>query len=169
MDLLGGVTYSGRRLWKLGNAMALRVLFVCLGNICRSPAAEGVFRTLYPACVTDSAGTSGWHVGEPPYGPMQKAARRRGYDLSDLRARQFQSDDFDRFDLIVVMDADNLENAEALRPAGNDTPLRLMTDFLDEPGTDHVPDPYYTRDFDGTLDLIERAAQGMRSVASSQA
>lgn len=146
--------------------MSLNVLFVCLGNICRSPAAEGVFRTLYPSCQTDSAGTSDWHVGDPPYAPMQKAAQRRGYDLSDLRARQFQARDFERFDLIVVMDADNRENAEMLRPIGNDTPLRLMTDFLDEPETDHVPDPYYTRDFDGTLDLIERAAQQMSSVAT---
>ncbi len=143
--------------------MTHRILFVCLGNICRSPAAEGVFRALCPEMQTDSAGTSDWHVGEPPYGPMQQAARARGIDLSDLRARQVQRADFDRFDLIVVMDADNLRKVEALRPIGCDTPVRLFTDYAPGSGADHVPDPYYTRDFDGALDLIDRAANGLKS------
>lgn len=142
--------------------MAQKILFVCLGNICRSPAAEGVFRHLCPEAETDSAGTGGWHVGEPPYGPMQQAARARGYDLSDLRARQFRQGDFDRFDLIIVMDAGNQREVEALRPAGNDTPVRLFTDYAAGSGADHVPDPYYTRDFAGVLDLIEQASQGLK-------
>lgn len=141
--------------------MAQKILFVCLGNICRSPAAEGVFRHLCPEAETDSAGTGGWHVGEPPYGPMQQAAWARGYDLSDLRARQFSSADLDRFDLIIVMDAANLRDVEAQRPAGNDTPVKLFTDYAPETGADHVPDPYYTRDFDGALDLVEIAARGL--------
>ncbi|WP_170332627.1 low molecular weight protein-tyrosine-phosphatase [Ruegeria arenilitoris] len=141
--------------------MTHRILFVCLGNICRSPAAEGVFRARVPDCQTDSAGTSGWHIGEPPYGPMQAAARARGIDLSDLRARQFEAEDFNRFDLIVGMDAENIKNIEALRPAGNDTPVRMLTDFAPQTGADHVPDPYYTRDFDGALDLIEAAVAGL--------
>ncbi|MDZ7710786.1 MAG: low molecular weight protein-tyrosine-phosphatase [Roseovarius sp.] len=141
--------------------MTTRILFVCLGNICRSPAAEGVFRSLAPDTVTDSAGTSGWHVGEPPYGPMQDAARARGHDLSDLRARQFKAADFDSFDLIVAMDAKNLRVIEALRPAGNTTPVMLFTDYAPEAGAGHVPDPYYTRDFDGALDLIEACARGL--------
>lgn len=141
--------------------MTHRILFVCLGNICRSPAAEGVFRTRAPHHTTDSAGTSGWHIGDPPYGPMQKAAQSRGIKLDDLRARQFTARDFDRFDLIIGMDADNIANIEALRPAGNETPVRLLTDFAPHIGTDHVPDPYYTRDFDGALDLIEAAVEGL--------
>lgn len=141
----------------------MRVLFVCLGNICRSPAAEGVFRSMAPDMETDSAGTGGWHVGEPPYGPMQEAARIRGYELSDLRARQFRTEDFDRFDLIIAMDATNLADIERQRPAANDTRVRLFTDYAPETGMDHVPDPYYTRDFDGALNLIEAAARGLKA------
>ena len=139
----------------------MKVLFVCLGNICRSPAAEGVFRAMAPEVETDSAGTGSWHVGEPPYGPMQTAARDRGYDLSDLRARQFHAADFERFDLIVGMDDSNLANMERLRPTGNETPVRLFTDYAPESGVSEVPDPYYTRDFDGALDLVERCARGL--------
>lgn len=141
--------------------MPSNVLFVCLGNICRSPAAEGVFRHLMPDAQTDSAGTSNWHVGDPPYGPMQHAALVRGIDLSDLRARQFTRGDFAAFDVIIAMDGDNLRNIEALRPSGNTTPVRMFTEFAQNPGVRDVPDPYYTRDFDGTLDLIERCAAGL--------
>ncbi|UUV06904.1 low molecular weight protein-tyrosine-phosphatase [Ruegeria sp. YS9] len=141
--------------------MSHRILFVCLGNICRSPAAEGVFRAHAPHHVTDSAGTMGWHAGKPPYGPMQAAAKVRGIDLGDLRARQFTAADFDRFDLILGMDANNIADIEDLRPADSDTPVRLLTDFALETGADHVPDPYYTRDFDGALDLIEAAVEGL--------
>lgn len=141
----------------------MRILFVCLGNICRSPAAEGVFRSMTPDMETDSAGTGGWHVGEPPYGPMQEAARVRGYELSDLRARQFRVKDFDRFDLIIAMDATNLADIERQRPPANTTQVRLFTDYAPETGMDHVPDPYYTRDFEGALDLIEAAARGLRA------
>ncbi|MBO9474189.1 low molecular weight phosphotyrosine protein phosphatase [Shimia sp. R10_1] len=138
----------------------MKILFVCLGNICRSPTAEGVFRAMAPQAQVDSAGTGAWHVGEPPYGPMQAAARARGYDLSDLRARQFVAQDFARFDLIIAMDRDNLSNIERLRPAGDDTPVRLFTEY-ESSGAEAVPDPYYTRDFDGTLDLIEDCARGL--------
>ena len=145
--------------------MATRVLFVCLGNICRSPSAEGVFAAMAQAAgldvFTDSAGTSDWHVGEPPYAPMLRAARARGYDLSALRARQFRMADFEDFDLIIGMDAENIANMERLRPPGNVTPLRVFTDYAPQSGADHVPDPYYTRDFDGALDLIELAARGL--------
>ncbi|WP_108861815.1 low molecular weight protein-tyrosine-phosphatase [Ruegeria sp. Alg231-54] len=141
--------------------MTHRILFVCLGNICRSHAAEGAFRARAPHHTTDSAGTSGWHIGDPPYGPMQMATLLRGIKLDDLRARQFTARDFDRFDLIIGMDADNIADIEALRPAGNETPVRLLTDFAPNIGTDHVPDPYYTRDFDGALDLIEAAVEGL--------
>ncbi len=143
--------------------MTHRILFVCLGNICRSPAAEGAFRARAPHHATDSAGTSGWHIGDPPYGPMQDAARARGQNLGDLRARKFIAADFDQFDLIIGMDDNNVADIEALRPPGNKTPVRLLTDFAPETGADHVPDPYYTRDFDGALDLIETAVNGLKT------
>ncbi len=92
---------------------------------------------------------------------MQKAAIRRGIDLGDLRARQFTVADFDRFDLIIGMDDQNIADIEGLRPPGNSTPVRLLTDFAPQTGADHVPDPYYTRDFDGALDLIEAAVDGL--------
>lgn len=138
------------------------ILFVCLGNICRSPSAEGVTRALAGnrALSLDSAGTGRWHIGEPPYGPMQQAAKARGYDLSDLRARLFTAADFDRFDLIIGMDRDNITDIETLRPAGNQTPVKLFSEYSKRPGTD-VPDPYYTREFDKTLDMAEVCAKGL--------
>ncbi len=148
----------------------MKVLFVCLGNICRSPAAEGVFRAMAQDVETDSAGTGDWHVGEAPYGPMQDAARDRGFDLSDLRARMFEAGDFLRFDLIIGMDASNLANIERLRPTDNQTPVVLFTDYAPETGAVEVPDPYYTRDFNGALDLIEVCATGLqRSIAEGVA
>ena len=142
----------------------MRVLCVCLGNICRSPAAEGVLRARARAAglalELDSAGTAGWHRGKPPYGPMIAAAAARGVDLSGLRARQIEAADFERFDLILAMDRENLSDIERLRPPGNRTPVRLFLDHAPQTGVSEVPDPYYTRDFDGALDLIEAAADG---------
>nr|WP_319247528.1 low molecular weight protein-tyrosine-phosphatase [uncultured Celeribacter sp.] len=142
-----------------------KILFVCLGNICRSPTAEAVFRSKMAAAgrevIADSAGTGDWHVGEPPYGPMQRAAARRGYDLSALRARQIQSADFDRFSLIVVMDEANRRDVEQLRPAGHVTPVVPMMRYAPDTGVAEVPDPYFTRDFDAALDLIEQACDGL--------
>ena len=134
-----------------------RILCVCLGNICRSPTAEAVLRQMAadkgtPVTV-DSAGTSDWHVGDPPYAPAIRAGAARGYDLSPLRARQVGAGDFDRFDLILAMDRKNLARLRTLRPDGNETPLTL---FLDG---EEVPDPYYTGDYEGALDLIETAAR----------
>ncbi|WP_120502563.1 low molecular weight protein-tyrosine-phosphatase [Roseovarius sp. EL26] len=143
--------------------MTNRILFVCLGNICRSPTAEGVFRAIAPEITCESAGTGGWHVGEPPYPPMQKAAKARGYDLSSLRARQFQAQDFESFDQIIVMDDNNLQAVEHQRPNGNTTPVYRLTDYLSDPEWDHVPDPYYTREFDLTLTIIERALEKLHS------
>lgn len=137
-----------------------RILFVCLGNICRSPTAEAVVRAKAPHLSLDSAGTAGYHVGDPPYGPMQQAAKRRGYDLSRLRARQFSPRDFKDFDVIIAMDEDNAADIEAQRPNGATTPVVLFTDHIGEDGAP-VPDPYYTRDFEGCLDLIEACADGL--------
>lgn len=143
-----------------------RVLFVCLGNICRSPTADAVLRRARPDLEVDSAGTAGWHVGKAPYGPMQDAARARGIEMSDLRARQFEAADFTRFDLIVGMDAQNIADMERLRPAGNETRLVLLAPYAGT-GEDTVPDPYYTRDFDGALTLIEQAIEGLSAEISA--
>jgi len=140
----------------------MRILCVCLGNICRSPTAEAVLRQMAGADFElDSAGTGNWHVGKPPYGPAIAAAASRGYDLSSLRARQFRSRDFDDFDLILAMDRQNLADLEALRPADNETPIRLIMDFAIDAAVNEVPDPYYTGDFDEALTLIESAAEGL--------
>ncbi|MEZ5911562.1 MAG: low molecular weight protein-tyrosine-phosphatase [Paracoccaceae bacterium] len=145
--------------------MTRSVLFVCLGNICRSPTAEAVFRALAARAelpvLTDSCGTSDWHVGAPPYGPSITAAAVRGYDLSALRARQLSARDFNAFDLIVAMDRDNLRAIEAKRPRGNATPVALLLEETPDCGATDVPDPYYTRDFDGTLDLVEEACRAL--------
>lgn len=117
-------------------------------------------RAKAPYLSLDSAGTAGYHVGDPPYGPMQKAAKSRGYDLSSLRSRQFSAADFYNFDLIVAMDAENYKDIEKLRPNDSFTPVVLFTDSIGRDDT-AVPDPYYTRDFDGCLDLIEDCADGL--------
>ena len=139
--------------------MAIRILCVCLGNICRSPTGQAVLETVMPGAEVDSAGTGGWHVGDPPYAPMQAAARARGHDLSGQRARQVRPEDFHRFDLILAMDAQNLADLRAMRPDGAPADLALYLDVLED-GPRDVPDPYYTRDFDGVVRLIERAAAG---------
>jgi len=138
--------------------MPLSILCVCLGNICRSPTGEAVLQAALPQARVDSAGTSNWHVGDTPYGPMQTAARARGYDLSTQRARQVTPEDFHRFDVILAMDSSNLTDLQAIRPSDARAELSLYLDPLDNAPTD-VPDPYYTRDFDGVLVLIEQAAQ----------
>ena len=144
-----------------------RILFVCLGNICRSPTAEGVIRKLADDAKIplsfDSAGTGDYHVGEPPYGPMQAAARNRGYDLSSLRARQFTAQDFYDFDLIIGMDDSNIANIERLRPQGMATDVRRLLDYHPENSLTEVPDPYYTREFDLVIDLVEAAGNSLIS------
>ena len=145
--------------------MTKSILFVCLGNICRSPSAEGVVRSLAGDRLTlDSAGTGAWHVGEPPCPPMVEVCARRGHDISHLRARQMIRADFGRFDLIVGMDDSNIADIEHLRPKGDTTPVHLFTDYAPETGANHIPDAYYTRDNDGALDLIEACAAGLMRV-----
>lgn len=145
--------------------MTRSILFVCLGNICRSPSAEAMVRARADGLglSLDSAGTGDWHIGEPPCPGMVRAAAARGVDLSGLRARQIGPDDFARFDLIIGMDPSNMEDIEAIRPPGTDTPARLFTDYAPETGATHIPDAYYTRDYDGALDLIEACAEGLLS------
>ncbi|MGB0960446.1 MAG: low molecular weight protein-tyrosine-phosphatase [Halocynthiibacter sp.] len=150
--------------------MTTRILFVCLGNICRSPTAEAVFRALsvgYDVHI-DSCGTSNWHVGEPAYGPMQAQAQARGYDLSPLRARQLCTADFTQFDMIIAMDRDNLKDIEACQPKGSTAQLHLMSSFAPNAGFVDMPDPYYTRNFDQVVDFTELAARGVLDYIPAQ-
>jgi protein-tyrosine phosphatase len=146
-----------------------RILFVCLGNICRSPMAEGVFRRvvaeegLTDSFVIDSAGLGDWHIGQAPDHRAQKAARTRGVDISDQSARQVADDDFDRFDLLLVMDGSNFEELSARAPHEARGKIRPFLDFAPHAGTKDVPDPFFggADGFDHVLDLIEAAAHGL--------
>lgn len=147
----------------------VRVLFVCTGNICRSPTAEGVFRHmigragLSDLIETDSAGTHDYHVGEPPDRRSCAAARRRGFALDDLRARQVAARDFERFDYILAMDREHLRILERLAPPQARGRVRLFLDFAPHLGRQDVPDPYYggAEGFEHVLDLVEAAAEGL--------
>jgi protein-tyrosine phosphatase len=147
----------------------VKILFVCLGNICRSPTAEGVLRVMggreFPglALDVDSAGTADYHVGEPPDRRTVAVARRRGYDLAGLRARQVQPADFSRFDHVLAMDNANLTELERLRPEESTARLSLFLEFAPDAEYREVPDPYYggTEDFERVLDLCETAARGL--------
>lgn len=146
----------------------MRILFVCTGNICRSPTAEGVVRRLLAAqpdlvVEVDSAGTHDYHVGSPPDSRSIAAARRRGIDLSTLRARMVSMEDFERFDLILAMDEQNLRELQHRAQPGQLERLRLMMDYAPDAGRRIVPDPYYggPQGFEEVLDLLEEAAQGL--------
>lgn len=144
------------------------VLFVCLGNICRSPTAHGVFQRrvldagLQDHIVVDSAGTGDWHIGRKPDRRAAAAALARGYDLDALRARQVAASDFRAFDYILAMDAQNLSDLRALQPADFDGELALFLSYGDS-DTREVPDPYYGdgAGFEHVLDLVENAADGL--------
>jgi protein-tyrosine phosphatase len=147
----------------------VKILFVCLGNICRSPTAEGVVRTLAAreapelAIEVDSAGTAAYHTGEPPDPRTRQAAARRGYDLTRQRARIVEPADFERFDLILAMDRENLRVLRQRAPAQARERLRLFLEFAPEAGPQDVPDPYYggPNGFEEVLDLVEAAARGL--------
>ncbi len=147
----------------------VKVLFVCMGNICRSPTADGVFRkmvddqSLGHLIQVDSAGTHAYHVGEAPDPRAQEAAWRRGIDLSPLRARRVKATDFECFDYVLAMDDDNYQQLEIICPDGHGHKLRLFLDFATEMQEREVPDPYYggVSGFEKVLDLIEAAAEGL--------
>lgn len=147
-----------------------RILFVCMGNICRSPMAEGVTRKmaqregLASLLETDSAGTHGhYHAGEPPDPRAQRVAAKHGYDLSKIRARRVIDADFARFDRILALDEDNLAILQRLCPEENRSKLGLLLDYAPDLGISEVPDPYYGAEsgFERVLDLCERAARGL--------
>ena len=147
----------------------MKILFVCLGNICRSPTAEGVFRAIAArdapelAIEVDSAGTAGYHIGEPPDARTRQAASRRGYDLSALRARIVEPHDFENFDLILAMDRENLNVLHHRAPAHARERVRLFLEFAPEATVTEVPDPYYggPNGFEEVLDLVEAATHGL--------
>ncbi len=145
-----------------------RVLFICLGNICRSPTAHGVFETLVAQhnlehlIEVDSAGTAAYHIGNPPDIRSVSAAQQRGYELDHLRARQVTAQDFETFDYILAMDSENLDNLKSIAPANYQGYLGLFLSF-GQCLESEVPDPYYggASGFDHVLDLVENASMGL--------
>ena len=146
-----------------------RLLFVCLGNICRSPMAEGAFRHVaaeqgvLDRFEIDSAGLGSWHVGQAPDHRAQKAADQRGIDISGQSARQIRSSDFTSFDLLLAMDGSNYGELVQLAPKGERHKIRRFLDFAPHAGTKDVPDPFFgeAEGFDRALDLIDEAARGL--------
>jgi protein-tyrosine phosphatase len=149
--------------------MMIKVLFVCMGNICRSPTAEGVFRYQVEQAgfkkqiIIDSAGTHSYHVGSKPDSRAQEAAAKRGFDLSRLRARQVRVDDFREFDYVLAMDRDNLASLQDDCPAEHMAKLQLFLSYARRYKEKDVPDPYYggRKGFEFVLDLVEDAAEGL--------
>ena len=153
-----------------------RILFVCLGNICRSPTAEAVFRELarrdaagLPVEV-DSAGTHGYHTGDAPDERSIVAARRRGFDMSTLRARVVEGADFERFDLVLAMDEPVYERLRSMAPRGRTDRVRLFLDYAPHLNRREVPDPYYGGEagFEEVLDLVEEAARGLLAALGAE-
>ncbi len=147
----------------------IKVLFICMGNICRSPTAEAVFRArtedagLAQRILADSAGTHDYHIGDPPDARAQRAARLRGYDMSVLRGRQVEVADFSRFDYVLAMDRDNLAILQRLRPRDAAGHLGLFLEFASRHDGREVPDPYYggADGFEHVLDMVEDASEGL--------
>mgnify|MGYP001552588953 CR=1 FL=1 len=147
----------------------VKVLFVCMGNICRSPTAQGVFErildeySLSQQVDVDSAGTYAYHAGEAPDRRAIAAASSRGIDISKQRARAVQVEDFDKFDLILAMDMSNLDALKEIAPATSKAKLKLFMDFASSGGAREVPDPYFggTSGFEVVLDMIQDASKGL--------
>ena len=147
----------------------VNVLFVCLGNICRSPTAHGVFESriqsmgLMGQIGVDSAGTGDWHIGRPPHKTTLTAARQRGYELEHLRARQVCHEDFEHFDYMLAMDLSNLSNLQGMAPPGSKCRVELFLDYHHDTNLVELPDPYGggPAGFDRVLDMVEVAADGL--------
>lgn len=148
------------------------VLFVCLGNICRSPTAEAVFRKRAADAGLDihieSAGTGAWHAGERPDTRAIEAGERRGYSFAGQSARKIKSDDFARFDYILAMDGKNLKDLQDMQPETYSGTLALFLDFVKDTSISEVPDPYYggPDGFENVIDLIEAASDGLIDILS---
>ena len=151
------------------NSPKLKILFVCMGNICRSPTAEGVFKAklqhgkLLGSIHVDSAGTHNYHPNSPPDSRSQMHALKRGYDLSNLRARAVNDDDFEKFDLLITMDWDNRALLEQRCPPHLQHKIRGFAEFLKASKATVIPDPYYgdEQHFEHVLDLVEEASDGL--------
>lgn len=147
----------------------MKILFVCLGNICRSPTVEGVARELaareaaHLGLSFDSAGTADYHIGDPPDPRSRRAALARGYDISGLRARQLLPEDFRRFDLLLAMDGNNLRDMRNIAPAGLGDRAQLFLSYAPDAGTSAVPDPYYggAAGFETVLNLAEHGSRAL--------
>ena len=147
----------------------MNILFVCTGNICRSPTGEAVLRRMADAAglgdamTVESCGTHAYHIGQPPDARAQAAGEQRGYDFSGQRARQIASADFDRFDLILAMDGGHLDRLRRAAPAGRSDRIRRFLEFAPGAGRRDVPDPYYggAEDYELALDLIEAGCRGI--------
>lgn len=156
--------------------VALKILFVCMGNICRSPTAEGVFRkklvekNLLAHVHLDSAGTHNYHPNSPPDTRSQMHALRRGYDLSELRARAVTDSDFEDFDLLIAMDWDNRALLEERCPSHLHHKIRGFAEFLQTTQASVIPDPYYggEQGFEHVLDLVEEASEGLMQLVSKK-
>lgn len=155
----------------------MKVLFVCMGNICRSPSAHGIFRDMVAKAgwsdriQVDSAGTENWHQGKAPDSRSQTHAQQRGYDISDLRAMQLRPEHLHDFDLVLVMDADNLAKAHRIAPTGTEHKLRYFSDFCQHsPAGSQVPDPYYggADGFEQVLDMLEDGCTGLLAHCQTQ-
>jgi protein-tyrosine phosphatase len=155
---------------------SIAVCFVCLGNICRSPSAEAVMRDLVEQAklsdriVIDSAGTGDWHIGDAPDERAQHAARKRGYDLSALRGRQIARDDFERFDLFLVMDDSNAAALAAICPPSERDKIRLLMEFATRDDSRVIVDPYFGGEegFERALDQCEDACEGLLKALRTQ-
>jgi protein-tyrosine phosphatase len=154
---------------KLEEEKSVSVLFVCMGNICRSPTAHGIFRRLVEQeglggrILIDSAGTHAYHIGKPPDERAQATALKRGFDLSDLRARQAAATDFEQYDFVLAMDRENHEILASLCPAGYEERLSLFLDYAPDLGIEEVPDPYWggEQGFEQVFDMLEAASLGL--------
>lgn len=151
----------------------MKILFVCLGNICRSPTAEAVFKAKARqagfACDVDSAGTGAWHAGETPDRRAQAVGEKRGYSFAGQKARKITHDDFSKFDYIAAMDASNLSDLHAICPDQHRQKLRLFLNFSNDHKNEDVPDPYYggPDGFEHVVDLIEEASDGLIQALSA--
>ena len=156
----------------MNNQKKINVVFVCMGNICRSPTAEGVFRhvvkerNLQDVIKIDSAGTHAYHIGEPPDSRSQATAKSRGVDLSAQRARKVEAIDFERFDYVIAMDRSNYENLKALATVEQQEKLHLFMNFTNEWDNAEVPDPYYGGGdgFKNVFDMVQSASEGLLEV-----
>ncbi|GAA0498081.1 protein-tyrosine-phosphatase [Salinibacillus aidingensis] len=145
--------------------MKINVLFVCLGNICRSPMAEAIFRQMVEKeglsgkVETDSAGIGHWHIGQPPHKGTQELLSEKSVPVEGMKARQIDTSDWDKFEYIVGMDAQNIRDLQALRNTSDQVEVKRLMDYVPHPKERDVPDPYFTGNFDYVFELVEEGCR----------